>query len=140
MTVAASRLAAVLDRLEARHSWLEVIHHRENRGRGAALRTAYRAAGQRGMTHFVQLDADGQHTATDVPRFLEAARAQPDALVLGCADLRRFDPVAPATRSEALEGHRVGRNLVYRRARPALRIPLHSVEPDALVARPGSLR
>jgi GT2 family glycosyltransferase len=35
------------------------------------------------MTHFIQLDADGQHTATDVPRFLEAARAQPDALVLG---------------------------------------------------------
>jgi glycosyltransferase involved in cell wall biosynthesis len=72
-----------LDRLEARHSWLEVIHHRKNRGRGAALRTAYRAAGQRGMTHVVQLDADGQHTATDIPRFLEAARARPDALVLG---------------------------------------------------------
>jgi glycosyltransferase involved in cell wall biosynthesis len=74
---------AVLDRLETQHAWLEVIHHRENRGRGAALRTAYRAAGQRGMTHVVQLDADGQHTAIDVPRFLEAARAQPDALVLG---------------------------------------------------------
>lgn len=74
---------AVLDRLEAQHTWLEVIHHRENRGRGAALRTAYRTAGQRGMTHVVQLDADGQHTAVDVPRFLEAARAQPDALVLG---------------------------------------------------------
>ena len=74
---------AVLDRLEARHAWLEVIHHPENRGRGAALRTAYRAAGRRGMTHVVQLDADGQHAASDVPRFLEAARAQPDALVLG---------------------------------------------------------
>jgi glycosyltransferase involved in cell wall biosynthesis len=74
---------AVLDRLEARHAWLDVIHHPENRGRGAALRTAYRAAGQRGMTHVVQLDADGQHAAVDVPRFLEAARVQPDALVLG---------------------------------------------------------
>jgi glycosyltransferase involved in cell wall biosynthesis len=74
---------AVLDRLEARHSWVEVLHHDTNRGRGAALQTAYRAAGQRGMTHVVQLDADGQHTAADVPRFLEAARAQPDALVLG---------------------------------------------------------
>lgn len=74
---------AVLDELEARYSWLEVIRHRENRGRGAALRTVYRAAGQRGMTHVVQLDADGQHAAADVPRFLEAARTQPDALVLG---------------------------------------------------------
>jgi glycosyltransferase involved in cell wall biosynthesis len=77
------RTRGELDRLEVRHSWLEVIHHRENRGRGAALRTAYRAAGQRGMTHVVQLDADGQHAAVDVPRFLEAAREQPDALVLG---------------------------------------------------------
>jgi glycosyltransferase involved in cell wall biosynthesis len=74
---------AVLDRLEVRYSWLEVVHHRENQGRGAALRTAYRAAGKRGMTHVVQLDADGQHATVDVPRFLEASRARPDALVLG---------------------------------------------------------
>ncbi len=74
---------AALDGLEARHDWLEVAHHPENRGRGAALKTAYRIARQRGMTHVVQLDADGQHTAADVPNFLEAARAQPDALVLG---------------------------------------------------------
>ena len=73
----------VLDQLEARHAWLEVVHHSENRGRGAALKTAYQLAGQRGMTHVIQLDADGQHTAADVPNFLEAARARPDALVLG---------------------------------------------------------
>ncbi len=74
---------AVLDHLEAQYAWLEVVHHRENRGRGAALKTAYRIAGQRGMTHVVQLDADGQHTAADVPNFIEAARTRPDALVLG---------------------------------------------------------
>lgn len=74
---------AVLDRLEVRHPWLEVVHHPENRGRGAALKTAYRTAAQRGMTHVVQLDADGQHNAADVPDFLAAARAQPEALVLG---------------------------------------------------------
>jgi len=31
----------------------------------------------------VQLDADGQHDPADVPKFLEAARRQPEALVLG---------------------------------------------------------
>ncbi|MBW2493463.1 MAG: glycosyltransferase family 2 protein [Deltaproteobacteria bacterium] len=74
---------AVLERLEARHPWLDVIHHPENRGRGAALKTAYRTAARRGMTHVVQLDADGQHNAEDVPDFLAAARARPEALVLG---------------------------------------------------------
>ncbi len=74
---------AELDRLEARHDWVQVVHHDRNRGRGAALRTAYRTAARRGMTHVVQLDADGQHLTTDVPKFLEAARAHPTALVLG---------------------------------------------------------
>jgi glycosyltransferase involved in cell wall biosynthesis len=72
-----------IDRMATLHPWVEVHRHAGNRGRGAALRTAYRAAAARGMTHVVQLDADGQHDAADVPRFLEAARARPEALVLG---------------------------------------------------------
>jgi len=72
-----------LDRLEARHPWVEVVHHDSNRGKGAALRTAYASAAAKGRTHAVQLDADGQHDAADIPRFLEAAKAQPDALILG---------------------------------------------------------
>ena len=78
---AATRLE--IERVAAKHDWVEVIRHPRNRGRGAALRTAYRRAAERGLTHVVQLDADGQHQAADVPRFLEAARRQPDALVLG---------------------------------------------------------
>lgn len=72
-----------LERIASRRAWVEVLRHPLNRGRGAALRTAYRAAAERGMSHVVQLDADGQHDAADVPRFLEAARRHPDALVLG---------------------------------------------------------
>ncbi len=55
------------------------------------------------------------------------------------ANLRRFDPVAPGTRPEALEGHRLGRNGIYRRTRSALWISLCSVESNAPAARPGSL-
>ena len=72
-----------LEGLEKRYAWVEVERHAHNQGRGAALRTAYRGAARRGLTHVVQLDADGQHDAADVPHFLEAARAQQDALVLG---------------------------------------------------------
>jgi glycosyltransferase involved in cell wall biosynthesis len=66
-----------------RWPWVELHRLPLNRGRGAALRHGYRTAAEREFSHVVQLDADGQHDASDVPRFLEAARRQPDALVLG---------------------------------------------------------
>ncbi len=96
-----------LDRIEALHSWVEVERHPRNLGRGAALRTGYRAAALRGMTHVVQLDADGQHAATDVPRFLEVAQARPEALVLG---VPVFDESVPWVR---LHGRKLSRIIVW---------------------------
>jgi hypothetical protein len=84
-----------------------VLHHGRNRGRGAALRTAYRGAAARGRTHVIQLDADGQHDTTDVPRFLEAARARPDALVLGTPI---FDESVPWHR---LHGRKLSQVIVW---------------------------
>jgi predicted LPLAT superfamily acyltransferase/glycosyltransferase involved in cell wall biosynthesis len=54
-----------------------------NGGKGAAVMTGLKAAREAGFTHALQIDADGQHDAADVPRFLEAAQAAPDAVVLG---------------------------------------------------------
>lgn len=54
-----------------------------NGGKGAAVMAGLRAAHGAGFTHALQIDADGQHDAADVPRFLAAARAAPDAVVLG---------------------------------------------------------
>jgi len=93
--------------LEARFDWVEVVHHETNRGRGAALRTAYRTAGAAGMTHVVQLDADGQHDSRDVPRLLDAARGNPDALVLGAPI---FDDSAPFHR---LYGRKLSQGIVW---------------------------
>jgi glycosyltransferase involved in cell wall biosynthesis len=72
-----------LERIAAEHPWVRVERHASNHGRGAALRTAYRLAARGGMTHVVQLDADGQHDPQDVPLFLSEAEKRPDALVLG---------------------------------------------------------
>ena len=108
-----------LDRIEALYSWLDVEHHPGNLGRGAALRTGYRAAARRGMTHVVQLDADGQHAATDVPRFLEIARARPEALVLG---VPIFDESVPWVR---LHGRKISRIIVcFETLSTAVRDPL----------------
>ena len=59
--------------------------------KGAALKSGYEAARARGFTHVVQLDADGQHNANDVPRFVAAMRAHPDALVLGVPEFDASD-------------------------------------------------
>jgi len=62
---------------------LTVVTHDRNLGKGAALRSGFLAAAQRGFTHAVTMDGDGQHTARDLPRFLEAVRDNPNAIVIG---------------------------------------------------------
>lgn len=54
-----------------------------NGGKGAAVMAGLRAARDAGYTHALQIDADGQHDASDVPRFLHAARTNPRAVVIG---------------------------------------------------------
>jgi glycosyltransferase involved in cell wall biosynthesis len=96
-----------LSRLSRRHPWLRVERHAANRGRGAALQTAYRAAARGGASHVVQLDADGQHDPRDCPRFLEAAQQRPDALVLGQPV---FDGSAPWIRRQ---GRKLSQAIVW---------------------------
>jgi glycosyltransferase involved in cell wall biosynthesis len=98
---------AVLASLEARHPWLEVFHRERNGGRGAALKTGYRLAAQRGYTHAIQLDADGQHDASDVKRFLSEIERHPEALVLGTPI---FDDSVPKSR---LYGRQLSRGMVW---------------------------
>jgi uncharacterized protein (DUF2062 family) len=57
-----------------------------NFGKGAALRAGFRRAVELGFTHAITMDADGQHFAEDLPKFLIAAQAQPEALVAGVRD------------------------------------------------------
>lgn len=97
----------ILREIVRRHAFVEVIHHSENRGKGGALKTGYRAALRSGFTHAVQLDADGQHSARDVPRFLAAARRHPEALVLG---VPVFDETVPRSR---LYARQISRALVW---------------------------
>lgn len=74
--------ADVLRRLSASVDAILVRHDR-NRGKGAAVRTGLYAARERGYTHAVQIDADGQHAVGDVSRFIEEARECPHAVICG---------------------------------------------------------
>jgi len=62
---------------------LTLIRLPVNGGKGAAVMAGLRATRHAGFTHALQIDADGQHDCADVPRFIEAARAEPGAVILG---------------------------------------------------------
>ena len=72
-----------------------VVHRARNGGKGAAVKTGLEELARRGFTHAFQVDADGQHTFDDIPRFVAAAHAHPEALVLGSPV---FDDTAPSAR------------------------------------------
>lgn len=54
-----------------------------NGGKGAAVIAGLRRALELGYTHALQVDADGQHDLRDVPKFLAAAHAEPEAVICG---------------------------------------------------------
>jgi len=71
-----------LERL-ARDSGDRLVRLPVNGGKGAAVIAGLREALAQGFTHALQVDADGQHDLNDVPRFLEAARREPGAVICG---------------------------------------------------------
>jgi glycosyltransferase involved in cell wall biosynthesis len=70
----------------ARDAGARVLTHRENRGKGAALRTGMAAARSAGFDVAVTVDADGQHPAEEAKRLLDACD-DVNAVVLGIRDL-----------------------------------------------------
>lgn len=63
-----------------------VIRLERNSGKGAALRAGLQRSAQLGFTHAITMDADGQHFAEDLPKFLAVVSAQPNALAVGVRD------------------------------------------------------
>src|SRR5690349_9388344 len=60
-----------------------IVRLETNQGKGAALRAGFRRAFDEGFTHAITMDADDQHSAEDLPKFMAAATAQLDALIVG---------------------------------------------------------
>jgi glycosyltransferase involved in cell wall biosynthesis len=87
--------AAGLSAMAEDDDGLHVIVRPRNLGKGAAVLEGIRWAGQRGYTHVLTMDSDGQHPADLIPAFMEASLREPDAMVLG---MPVFDADAPALR------------------------------------------
>ena len=60
-----------------------VEHRQHNGGKGAAVKTGFSVAARLGFSHALQVDADGQHDTTKIPEFIDAAKREPAAFVVG---------------------------------------------------------
>lgn len=87
--------APARDRIDALRDRARVVRRRSNGGKGAAVKDGLQAALDAGFTHALQVDADGQHDLDHLDELLDAARAQPDTLVLGAPV---YDETAPSNR------------------------------------------
>ena len=71
-----------------------VLYHRDNQGKGAALKTAFKYVLNSKLSGLsvVTMDADGQHHPEDVARVLKRSLLNPDSFILG---VRRFSSHVP---------------------------------------------
>ena len=81
--------------LAEKNASLRVISLPRNCGKGAAVLHGVRAAMRDGFTHALTMDSDGQHPAGEIPAFMAASAAAPDAMILGEPV---FDSSAPMLR------------------------------------------
>jgi glycosyltransferase involved in cell wall biosynthesis len=84
-----------LDSLAASDPDIRVLVLPYNQGKGAAILHGLKQAAAEGFTHALTMDADGQHPASLIPKFIAESRANPDALILGRPI---FDASAPRIR------------------------------------------
>jgi len=76
----------------------EVVRQSPNQGKGAALRTGFATALERGAEAVITLDGDGQHDPAEIPAFLglyarRAISGEPTELIVGARSFRRMPPV-----------------------------------------------
>lgn len=63
------------------------ISYVPNKGKGYALRTAFAKATELGYHYAITIDSDGQHFASDIPKFIEVHRSHPEAVIMGARNL-----------------------------------------------------
>ena len=68
---------------------------KKNLGKGRALAKGFEKAAELGLTHVLQVDADGQHDVTQAAFFLEESVKNPEKIICGYPE---FDKTAPRGR------------------------------------------
>ena len=75
-----------------------VISHEQNRGKGAAIKTALNYAAANGFDALVLLDGDGQHDPNQIPQLLQPIRDGTADVVIGYRELNQMPRLRQAGR------------------------------------------
>ena len=84
-----------LAELAAKTPGLTLVSLEKNSGKGVALIRGFEKAAELGLSHALQIDADGQHDAQRAGFFLEESARFPGRIICGCPE---FDESAPRGR------------------------------------------
>lgn len=87
--------AAILAEWAAKIPGAALVRLEKNTGKGGALVKGFERAAELGLTHVLQIDADGQHDADMAVFFLEESARCPEKIICGCPE---FDESAPRGR------------------------------------------
>lgn len=66
---------------------IELISYLPNKGKGYAIRKAFKYAVSKNYRYAITIDSDGQHFASDLPNFLNKIKENPDSLIIGSRNL-----------------------------------------------------
>ena len=86
---------ALLAECAAKTPGAALVSLEKNSGKGAALICGFKKAAELGLTHVLQIDADGQHDEGKINFFLEESAKHPDMIICGYPE---FDETAPRSR------------------------------------------
>ncbi|MDR3336111.1 MAG: glycosyltransferase family 2 protein [Treponema sp.] len=86
---------AYLAKIAAEHPLVVLVTLKKNIGKGGAVKAGIKKAHELGLTHILQVDADGQHDTGRAGFFLEESAAHPEAFISGRPE---YDSSVPKSR------------------------------------------
>ena len=66
---------------------VQLLTYNNNVGKGWALRKSFKYALEKGYAYGITIDSDGQHFAKDLPVFIKALEAYPNAIIIGARNM-----------------------------------------------------
>ncbi len=66
-----------------KYSWVHLVEHKSNQGKGGAVMTGLAKAKSLGCSHAVQIDSDGQHDLKKINALIDESKKYPTALISG---------------------------------------------------------
>jgi len=86
---------ALLAECAAKTPGVALVSLKKNTGKGKAITRGFEKAAELGLTHVLQIDADGQHDVGKAAFFLAESAKHPDMIICGYPE---FDETAPRSR------------------------------------------